>query len=120
MGGKKKNNHDRIELDSRDVSKFGKCTNRPDSIIYSFIHCPFLMLVSHLEYIVHDGWIIKNSRNGSTVTLTWLLGWEVIAEDETKETDNNLSLSNLDSSPGTSGHKGHDSSGNFHLQKFKS
>lgn len=78
------------------------------------------MLVSHLEYIVHDGWIIKNSRNGSTVTLTWLLGWEVIAEDETKETDNNLSLSNLDSSPGTSGHKGHDSSGNFHLQKFKS
>ncbi|MCI4379880.1 hypothetical protein PGIGA_G00233550 [Pangasianodon gigas] len=36
--------------------------------------------------------------------------WEVIAEDETKETDNNLSLSNLDSSPGTSGHKGHDSS----------
>lgn len=40
----------------------------------------------------------------------------MIAEDETKETDNNLSLSNLDSSPGTSGHKGHDSSGNFHLQ----
>lgn len=37
----------------------------------------------------------------------------MIAEDETKETDNNLSLSNLDSSPGTSGHKGHDSSGNF-------
>ncbi|KAM9469994.1 transcription initiation factor TFIID subunit 7 isoform 1-T2 [Clarias gariepinus] len=36
--------------------------------------------------------------------------WEVIAEDETKETDNNLSLSNLDSSPGTSEHKGHDSS----------
>uniref|UniRef100_A0A4W4H3M3 TAFII55 protein conserved region domain-containing protein n=1 Tax=Electrophorus electricus TaxID=8005 RepID=A0A4W4H3M3_ELEEL len=36
--------------------------------------------------------------------------WEVIAEDETKETDNNLSLSNLDSSPGASGHKGHGSS----------
>ncbi|KAK3536169.1 hypothetical protein QTP70_032724, partial [Hemibagrus guttatus] len=36
--------------------------------------------------------------------------WEVIAEDETKEIDNNLSLSNLDSSPGTSGNKGHDSS----------
>ncbi|XP_060741215.1 transcription initiation factor TFIID subunit 7 isoform X1 [Tachysurus vachellii] len=36
--------------------------------------------------------------------------WEVIAEDETKEADNNLSLSNLDSSPGTAGHKGHESS----------
>lgn len=36
--------------------------------------------------------------------------WEVIAEDESKEADNNLSLSNLDSSPGTSGHKGHGSS----------
>lgn len=35
--------------------------------------------------------------------------WEVIAEDEFKETDN-LQLSNLDSSPGTSGHKGHGSS----------
>ncbi len=38
-------------------------------------------------------------------------GWEVIAEDETKEPDNSLSLSNLESSPGTSGHKGHGSSG---------
>ncbi|XP_030621797.1 transcription initiation factor TFIID subunit 7 [Chanos chanos] len=38
--------------------------------------------------------------------------WEVIAEDETKEADNNGSLANLDSSPGTSGHKtGHGSSG---------
>lgn len=36
--------------------------------------------------------------------------WEVIAEDETKEPDNSLSLSNLESSPGTSGHKGHGSS----------
>ncbi|XP_062855960.1 transcription initiation factor TFIID subunit 7 [Trichomycterus rosablanca] len=33
--------------------------------------------------------------------------WEVIAEDETKEADNNLTI--LDS-PGTSGHKGHGSS----------
>ncbi|TRY60117.1 hypothetical protein DNTS_006432 [Danionella cerebrum] len=32
-------------------------------------------------------------------------GWEVIAEDESKEPDNSLSLSNLESSPGTSGHK---------------
>ncbi|TRY60119.1 hypothetical protein DNTS_006432 [Danionella cerebrum] len=31
--------------------------------------------------------------------------WEVIAEDESKEPDNSLSLSNLESSPGTSGHK---------------
>uniref|UniRef100_A0A672SXE8 TAF7 RNA polymerase II, TATA box binding protein (TBP)-associated factor n=1 Tax=Sinocyclocheilus grahami TaxID=75366 RepID=A0A672SXE8_SINGR len=36
--------------------------------------------------------------------------WEVIAEDEAKEPDNSLSLSNLESSPGTSGHKGHGSS----------
>ncbi|XP_006632976.1 transcription initiation factor TFIID subunit 7 [Lepisosteus oculatus] len=37
--------------------------------------------------------------------------WEVIAEDETKEADNHGSLANLDSSPGTSGHKlGHGSS----------
>uniref|UniRef100_A0A9J7ZVS4 TAF7 RNA polymerase II, TATA box binding protein (TBP)-associated factor n=1 Tax=Cyprinus carpio carpio TaxID=630221 RepID=A0A9J7ZVS4_CYPCA len=36
--------------------------------------------------------------------------WEVIAEDETKEPDNSFSLSNLESSPGTSGHKGHGSS----------
>lgn len=35
--------------------------------------------------------------------------WEVIAEDESKETENNA-LANLDSSPGTSGHKmGHGS-----------
>lgn len=39
-------------------------------------------------------------------------GWEVIAEDESKEADQNSSLANLDSSPGTSGHKmGHGSSG---------
>uniref|UniRef100_A0A8C9TYZ4 TAF7 RNA polymerase II, TATA box binding protein (TBP)-associated factor n=3 Tax=Scleropages formosus TaxID=113540 RepID=A0A8C9TYZ4_SCLFO len=31
--------------------------------------------------------------------------WEVIAEDETKEPDSHGSLANLDSSPGTSGHK---------------
>ncbi|XP_023675653.1 transcription initiation factor TFIID subunit 7 [Paramormyrops kingsleyae] len=31
--------------------------------------------------------------------------WEVIAEDETKEPDTHGSLANLDSSPGTSGHK---------------
>uniref|UniRef100_A0A673M1R8 Transcription initiation factor TFIID subunit 7-like n=1 Tax=Sinocyclocheilus rhinocerous TaxID=307959 RepID=A0A673M1R8_9TELE len=36
--------------------------------------------------------------------------WEVIAEDETKEPDNSFSLSNLESSPGTSGYKGHGSS----------
>ncbi|KAM6953159.1 transcription initiation factor TFIID subunit 7-like [Aplochiton taeniatus] len=37
--------------------------------------------------------------------------WEVIAEDETKEADNHGTLANLDSSPGTSGHKmGHGSS----------
>uniref|UniRef100_A0A673GUV6 TAF7 RNA polymerase II, TATA box binding protein (TBP)-associated factor n=1 Tax=Sinocyclocheilus rhinocerous TaxID=307959 RepID=A0A673GUV6_9TELE len=36
--------------------------------------------------------------------------WEVIAEDEAKEPDNSLSLSNLESSPGTSGHKDHGSS----------
>ncbi|XP_056625045.1 transcription initiation factor TFIID subunit 7 [Triplophysa dalaica] len=36
--------------------------------------------------------------------------WEIIAEDESKEPDNSLSLSNLESSPGTSGHKGHGSS----------
>ncbi|XP_031413823.1 transcription initiation factor TFIID subunit 7 [Clupea harengus] len=36
--------------------------------------------------------------------------WEVIAEDESKEAENNGSLPNLDSSPGTSGHKmGHGS-----------
>uniref|UniRef100_A0A3P8N7N9 TAFII55 protein conserved region domain-containing protein n=1 Tax=Astatotilapia calliptera TaxID=8154 RepID=A0A3P8N7N9_ASTCA len=37
--------------------------------------------------------------------------WEVIAEDESKEADQHSSLANLDSSPGTSGHKmGHGSS----------
>ncbi|KAJ8281713.1 hypothetical protein COCON_G00042320 [Conger conger] len=37
--------------------------------------------------------------------------WEVIPEDDTKEADNHGSLANLDSSPGTSGHKmGHGSS----------
>lgn len=37
--------------------------------------------------------------------------WEVIAEDESKEADQHGSLANLDSSPGTSGHKmGHGSS----------
>uniref|UniRef100_A0AAY4EFE8 TAFII55 protein conserved region domain-containing protein n=1 Tax=Denticeps clupeoides TaxID=299321 RepID=A0AAY4EFE8_9TELE len=37
--------------------------------------------------------------------------WEVIAEDESKEAEINGSLGNLDSSPGTSGHKmGHGSS----------
>ncbi|CAL8356235.1 unnamed protein product [Merluccius merluccius] len=35
--------------------------------------------------------------------------WEVIAEDETKEPDQHGSLANLDSSPGTSVHKGHGS-----------
>lgn len=55
---------------------------------------------------------MKNSVGAAAVyTLTRLLGWEVIAEDETKEADNNLSLPNLDSSPGASGHKGHSSSG---------
>ncbi|KAI4819348.1 hypothetical protein KUCAC02_004599 [Chaenocephalus aceratus] len=37
--------------------------------------------------------------------------WEIIAEDESKEGDQHGSLANLDSSPGTSGHKmGHGSS----------
>uniref|UniRef100_A0A3Q3F2Y9 TAF7 RNA polymerase II, TATA box binding protein (TBP)-associated factor n=1 Tax=Labrus bergylta TaxID=56723 RepID=A0A3Q3F2Y9_9LABR len=37
--------------------------------------------------------------------------WEIIAEDESKEADQHGSLANLDSSPGTSGHKmGHGSS----------
>ncbi|CAL8305868.1 unnamed protein product [Arctogadus glacialis] len=35
--------------------------------------------------------------------------WELIAEDETKEPDQHCSLANLDSSPGTSVHKGHGS-----------
>ena len=39
-------------------------------------------------------------------------GWEIIAEDELKDTDQHSSLANLDSSPGTSGHQmGHGSSG---------
>lgn len=43
-------------------------------------------------------------------------GWEVIAEDESKEADQHGSLGNLDSSPGTSGHKmGHGSSGKMIL-----
>uniref|UniRef100_A0A3B5MDK6 TAF7 RNA polymerase II, TATA box binding protein (TBP)-associated factor n=1 Tax=Xiphophorus couchianus TaxID=32473 RepID=A0A3B5MDK6_9TELE len=38
-------------------------------------------------------------------------GWEIIAEDESKEADQHGSLANLDSSPGTSGHKmGHGAS----------
>lgn len=43
--------------------------------------------------------------------LILLSGWEVIAEDETKEADNHGSLTSLDiSSPGMSGHKqGHGS-----------
>lgn len=40
------------------------------------------------------------------------LGWEIINEDESKDGDQHSSLANLDSSPGTSGHKmGHGSSG---------
>lgn len=43
---------------------------------------------------------------------TWRSGWEIIAEDESKEADQHSSLANLDSSPGTSGHKmGHGPSG---------
>lgn len=39
-------------------------------------------------------------------------GWEIINEDESKDGDQHSSLANLDSSPGTSGHKmGHGSSG---------
>lgn len=39
-------------------------------------------------------------------------GWEIIAEDESKDADQHGSLGNLDSSPGTSSHKmGHGSSG---------
>ncbi|XP_028671748.1 transcription initiation factor TFIID subunit 7 isoform X3 [Erpetoichthys calabaricus] len=45
--------------------------------------------------------------------------WEVIAEDETKEADNHGSLANLDSSPGTSGHKiGHGSSERDELREI--
>lgn len=49
----------------------------------------------------------------SLTHLLQLSGWEVIAEDETKEVDNHGSLTSLDiSSPGMSGHKqGHGSSG---------
>lgn len=50
-------------------------------------------------------------------TLTLWSGWEVINEDETKEPDNSLSLSNLESSPGNSGHKGHGSSGEWSERK---
>lgn len=47
------------------------------------------------------------------LTLTWgNSGWEIIAEDESKDADQHGSLGNLDSSPGTSSHKmGHGSSG---------
>lgn len=39
-------------------------------------------------------------------------GWEIIAEDESKDTDQHGALANLDSSPGTSGIKmGHGASG---------
>lgn len=42
----------------------------------------------------------------------WNSGWEIIAEDESKDADQHGSLGNLDSSPGTSSHKmGHGSSG---------
>lgn len=38
-------------------------------------------------------------------------GWEIINEDELKDGDQHGSLANMDSSPGTSGHKmGHGSS----------
>ncbi|NWJ11881.1 TAF7 factor, partial [Crypturellus undulatus] len=49
-----------------------------------------------------------------------LPGWEVIAEDETKEVDNHGSLTSLDiSSPGMSGHKqGHGSSEHDELREI--
>ncbi|NWR52018.1 TAF7 factor, partial [Regulus satrapa] len=49
-----------------------------------------------------------------------LSGWEVIAEDETKEVDNHGSLTSLDiSSPGMSGHKqGHGSSEHDELREI--
>ncbi|NWI63685.1 TAF7 factor, partial [Todus mexicanus] len=47
------------------------------------------------------------------------LGWEVIAEDETKEVDNHGSLTSLDISPGMSGHKqGHGSSEHDELREI--
>ena len=56
--------------------------------------------------------VVVGSEPSVLSALTWCPGWEVIAEDETKEADNHGSLANLDSSPGTSGHKmGHGSSG---------
>ncbi|NXC80210.1 TAF7 factor, partial [Cercotrichas coryphoeus] len=52
--------------------------------------------------------------------LCLLSGWEVIAEDETKEVDNHGSLTSLDiSSPGMSGHKqGHGSSEHDELREI--
>lgn len=52
-------------------------------------------------------------RTRDVYTLTWRnSGWEIIAEDESKDADQHGSLGNLDSSPGTSSHKmGHGSSG---------
>ncbi|NWY48768.1 TAF7 factor, partial [Sylvia atricapilla] len=52
--------------------------------------------------------------------LFMLSGWEVIAEDETKEVDNHGSLTSLDiSSPGMSGHKqGHGSSEHDELREI--
>ncbi|KFP66299.1 Transcription initiation factor TFIID subunit 7, partial [Cariama cristata] len=53
-------------------------------------------------------------------TLCVTCGWEVIAEDETKEVDNHGSLTSLDiSSPGMSGHKqGHGSSEHDELREI--
>ncbi|NXJ11835.1 TAF7 factor, partial [Odontophorus gujanensis] len=54
------------------------------------------------------------------VKKAWVWGWEVIAEDETKEVDNHGSLTSLDiSSPGISGHKqGHGSSEHDELREI--
>ncbi|KAF3694052.1 Transcription initiation factor TFIID subunit 7 [Channa argus] len=50
-------------------------------------------------------------RSVFTLQVDFKERWEVIAEDESKEADQHGSLANLDSSPGTSGHKmGHGSS----------
>lgn len=112
--------HDTTEYNqtTTGLSEWGvHLANMQQEIWHHLPHCPSLMLMSHLECMVSASLTTAEIEYWH-VPLTWLLGWEVIAEDETKEADNNLSLSNLDSSPGTSGHKGHDSSGNFHLQSI--
>uniref|UniRef100_A0A8C7ZJV1 TAF7 RNA polymerase II, TATA box binding protein (TBP)-associated factor n=1 Tax=Oryzias sinensis TaxID=183150 RepID=A0A8C7ZJV1_9TELE len=69
------------------------------------------LLSEPLEYIESPDVEKEVKRLLSTDAEAVSVRWEVIAEDESKEADQNSSLANLDSSPGTSGHKmGHGSS----------